>query len=123
MPPGGRLLALEPAPIVGLFVHDQTSDNEPPLWPQTVTQALADAGLLKPRTSICGCGSRPLDSDRVPKLPCGGPGRTDACAAWIATITAAQRHPDCTSTAAARLHRSSSSSLTKLSRAEAERVC
>ncbi|HND10027.1 MAG TPA: class I SAM-dependent methyltransferase [Pseudomonadota bacterium] len=45
--PGGRLLALEPAPIVGLFVHDQTSDNEAPLWPQTVTQALADAGLLE----------------------------------------------------------------------------
>lgn len=43
--PGGQFAALEPAPLVGLLVHDQTSDNEAPLWPQTVTTALRNAGL------------------------------------------------------------------------------
>jgi len=46
--PGGRFVALEPAPLVGLLVHDQTSDNEAPLWPGTVTAALGEAGLQAP---------------------------------------------------------------------------
>jgi SAM-dependent methyltransferase len=47
--PGGRFVALEPAPLVGLLVHDQTSDNEAPLWPGTVTAALLEAGLQAPQ--------------------------------------------------------------------------
>jgi SAM-dependent methyltransferase len=43
--PGGQLLALEPAPLVGSLVHDQTSDNEAPLWPGTVTNELSRAGF------------------------------------------------------------------------------
>lgn len=48
---GGRLLALEPAPLVGLLVHDRTSDNEAPLWPQTVVQALTQAGFADAASS------------------------------------------------------------------------
>ncbi len=44
--PGGRFCALEPAPIVGLLVHDQTSDNEAPLWPHAVTSALSEVGFV-----------------------------------------------------------------------------
>lgn len=43
--PGGRLLALEPSPLVGLLVHERTSDNEAPLWPQTVRAELTLAGF------------------------------------------------------------------------------
>lgn len=43
--PGGQLLALEPAPLVGSLVHDKTSDNEAPLWPGTVTTELSRAGF------------------------------------------------------------------------------
>lgn len=49
--PGGQLVALEPAPLVGLLVHDRTSDNEAPLWPQTVVQALTQAGFADAASS------------------------------------------------------------------------
>lgn len=48
---GGRLLALEPAPLVGLLVHERTSDNEAPLWPQTVVKALTQAGFADAQSS------------------------------------------------------------------------
>jgi SAM-dependent methyltransferase len=49
--PGGQLVALEPSPLVGLLVHDRTSDNEAPLWPQTVVQALTQAGFADAESS------------------------------------------------------------------------
>ena len=45
--PGGQFVALEPAPLVGMLVHDQTSDNEAPLWPGAVTSALTDSGFVQ----------------------------------------------------------------------------
>ena len=44
--PGGQFVALEPAPLVGMLVHDQTSDNEAPLWPGAVTCALTRSGFV-----------------------------------------------------------------------------
>lgn len=42
---GGWFCALEPAPLCGLLVHEQTSDNEAPLWPGAVASALIDSGF------------------------------------------------------------------------------
>ena len=43
---GGQFVALEPAPLVGMLVHDQTSDNEAPLWPGAVTETLTRSGFV-----------------------------------------------------------------------------
>ena len=44
---GGQFVALEPAPLIGMLVHDQTSDNEAPLWPGAVTEALTHSGFVQ----------------------------------------------------------------------------
>ncbi len=43
--PGGRFAAIEPTPLVGLLVHEQTSANEAPLQPAKILKALREVGF------------------------------------------------------------------------------
>lgn len=47
--PGGRFAALEPTPLIGLLVHEQTSSNEAPIPPATIVKALGSVGFDSPR--------------------------------------------------------------------------
>nr|HPH30097.1 class I SAM-dependent methyltransferase [Pseudomonadota bacterium] len=48
--PGGVFAAAEPAPLAGMLAHDATSENEAPLWPQVITDALTQAGFVDVRS-------------------------------------------------------------------------
>ena len=48
--PGGVFAAAEPAPLAGMLAHDATSENEAPLWPQVITDALTEAGFVDVRS-------------------------------------------------------------------------
>lgn len=47
--PGGRFCAFEPAPVVGGLVHEQTSENEAPISPKRILDALATTGFENAR--------------------------------------------------------------------------
>lgn len=43
--PGGRFIAVEPTPLVGLLAHGKTSDNEAPISPKRVRSDLVRVGF------------------------------------------------------------------------------